>query len=534
MKKCYVNRRLLEYKLDSFNYSKINNNHYFNRKRNKLLLNYYWNKTKNLENTIKFSKKLSDKNWFSALKDLNLLDIIFQKYQTANKEIIWNKINNNECLECGKIINKSRTFCSNKCSNNNKAKDKNYIKKLSSSIKTYHFNTNETEKKKKYEKISKGVKKFNSSLNSEQRKEKYSNKNKKLFAYDSFVKKFNNLSIKFSEKFFYENRYLPVKCKSCGFEWEMTKSTTLARTECKKCNPYKKHKTQTRIFNYVNSLYKTKENAKNVISNEIDIYCKELNFGIEYNGLLPHSYGPSKIHFYSSTRDAIDKNYHLRKTEECEDKNIQLFHIFENEYLNTTKRKIWYSVINSKLNLNERIYARKCIIKEICADESRLFLEQNHLQGSCNSSVKVGLYYKELLISVMTFRKHKQYQWEIARFANSLNISTVGGASKLLKFFERNYKPESIISYANRRWSQGNLYEKLGFEFTHNTAPNYFYFKINENILYSREQFQKHKLKDKLETFNPELSEIENMFNNGYRIIYDSGNKAFIKKFINI
>lgn len=30
--------------------------------------------------------------------------------------------------------------------------------------------------------------------------------------------------------------------------------------------------------------------------------------------------------------------------------------------------------------------------------------------------------------------------------------------------------------YVNRGWSTGNLYEKLGFKFINNTAPNYFYF----------------------------------------------------------
>ena len=34
---------------------------------------------------------------------------------------------------------------------------------------------------------------------------------------------------------------------------------------------------------------------------------------------------------------------------------------------------------------------------------------------------------------------------------------------KLLKYFERNYKPKSIITYADRSYSQGNMYKQLGF-----------------------------------------------------------------------
>jgi len=134
----------------------------------------------------------------------------------------------------------------------------------------------------------------------------------------------------------------------------------------------------------------------------------------------------------------------------------------------------------------------------------------------------------------MTFGKprfNKSVQYELLRFCTELNLTVVGAAGKLLRYFERNYHPESIISYANRRWSNGNLYEKLGFNFIQKTEPNYFYFKHEYGKLLSRVQFQKHKLSEKLENFNPELSETDNMFNNGYRKIYDSGNLKFIKNY---
>ena len=45
----------------------------------------------------------------------------------------------------------------------------------------------------------------------------------------------------------------------------------------------------------------------------------------------------------------------------------------------------------------------------------------------------------------------------------------------------------------------------------------------------SRIQFQKHKLKDKLETFDPNITEWENMKANGYDRIWDCGNMVFEK-----
>jgi hypothetical protein len=54
-------------------------------------------------------------------------------------------------------------------------------------------------------------------------------------------------------------------------------------------------------------------------------------------------------------------------------------------------------------------------------------------------------------------------------------------------------------------------------------------------ILESNEQYQKHKLKElvgtKLDTFKPNKTETANMFDNGYRKIYDCGNNVYIKTF---
>ena len=110
----------------------------------------------------------------------------------------------------------------------------------------------------------------------------------------------------------------------------------------------------------------------------------------------------------------------------------------------------------------------------------------------------------------MTFCKsrfNKNYEWELSRYSSSKHV--IGGASKLLKYFERIYKPKSLITYADRRFSQGNLYFTLGFTFDHFSLPNYFY--VKNQIKLSRIQCQKHKLKDILKDFNENLSESENM-----------------------
>lgn len=128
----------------------------------------------------------------------------------------------------------------------------------------------------------------------------------------------------------------------------------------------------------------------------------------------------------------------------------------------------------------------------------------------------------------MTFGKarYSKADYELIRFCNKLNYSIIGGASKLLAHFRKHNKG-SIISYANRRWSNGNLYRKLGFTETHISEPCYYYFKMNENKIYHRSSFMKHKLKDKLPIFDENLSEVDNMYNNEYFRIWDCGNYVF-------
>ena len=139
----------------------------------------------------------------------------------------------------------------------------------------------------------------------------------------------------------------------------------------------------------------------------------------------------------------------------------------------------------------------------------------------------------------MTFSKprfDKKHEWELVRFCNKCGYHVPGGASKLLKHFERQYNPKSIVSYADRRWTMNNgntLYDRLGFSLDHISKPNYWYWNTEDRdyALYSRIQFQKHKLKGILEHFDESKSEVQNMKDNGYDRIFDCGNLVFVKKY---
>ena len=238
----------------------------------------------------------------------------------------------------------------------------------------------------------------------------------------------------------------------------------------------------------------------------------------------------------------LNKNRHLEKTIKMEDQGYQLFHIREDHLLCQKKKDIWKSVLLNKCGFSNKIHARKLQVINLNdhKDFVTTFLEDNHLQGSCPSSIKLGLQDPKtgVVYSIMTFGKsrfNKNIEYELLRFCNAKFFNVRGAASKLLKVFEVIYKPSSLVSYANRDWSMGNLYKALGFVYRHTSEPNYMYIHINRNEIISRQQAQKHKLKAFLEArnqvFNENLSERDNMINNGYRIYYDTGNLVYHKKY---
>lgn len=244
---------------------------------------------------------------------------------------------------------------------------------------------------------------------------------------------------------------------------------------------------------------------------EIDIYCPDYKIGIEYNGNYWHS------DVYK------DKNYHQKKSILAEENGIFVYHVFEYEWENKEMRE---KIINSLKNLfgknSRKIYARNTIVKEVPQQERRDFLEANHLQGNGQSSVAYGLYFGDELVSIMTFCKPrfnmgiKKYDWELARFCCKADVTVTGAASKLFKHFLDSHQG-TIVSYSNISKTRGTLYDMLGFKFDHISAPNYVWYRSENDSILTRYQTQM-------------KNEVETMESQGYKKIYDSGNKIWVYK----
>lgn len=325
-----------------------------------------------------------------------------------------------------------------------------------------------------------------------------------------------------NNKIFFENLLKDYSLKELSIKFNISYSLLCQTLNDLSIDIKKYFNNEIEIYNYLNEHIDSKiiRNDRKILDGkEIDIYIPDYSLAIEHNGTYWHS---DKI--------ISDKKYHLKKTLKCLENNVQLLHIFENEW--KSKNHILKSIINTKIKNTKKIYARNCIIKKLDKTQEQTFLNNTHIQGFCPSIISYGLFFQDKLVQIISFGKprfNKSYEWELLRLSSELNTVVVGGANKLYKKFVKDINPSSVISYCDLRFFNGNTYERLGFKFSHLSEPNYYYVD-QYGDLHSRYKFQKHKLKNKLENYDHNLSEDKNMKNNGYNKIYDCGNKVFIWK----
>ena len=287
-------------------------------------------------------------------------------------------------------------------------------------------------------------------------------------------------------------------------------------------------KPETDIKNYIEQFgYTCTKNRKILSGKELDIYIKEKNIAIEFNGNK----------FHTEWFGKKDKRYHLEKTIECQKNNIGLIQIFEDEYYN--KKEIVLNKIQHIIGENKnlpKIMGRKCIIKEINNTLSESFLEKNHIQGYVASTIYLGAFYQEKLIAVMTFKREKKDcdSWELTRFASDNKYVCQGVGGKLFKYFIRNYKPQEVKSFADRRWTineKNNIYIQLGFKFGGYTKPDYKYYnpKIDKHKRIHKFNFRKQILHKKY-GLPLTMTETEMAKELGYDRIWDCGLIKYVWK----
>lgn len=152
-------------------------------------------------------------------------------------------------------------------------------------------------------------------------------------------------------------------------------------------------------------------------------------------------------------------------------------------------------------------------------------MNKYHLQNFAKSSVNLGLYDSDELVSIMTFGKPRfdsNYDFEIIRYCTKSGITIAGDAERLFSNFVNTHKNASIITYSDISKFTGNIYLKLGFNVVKITEPGYVWVSAHNNVI-SRYKTQKHKLLSQ-GIGNINQTEDQIMSNLGYYKLYNSGN----------
>jgi uncharacterized Zn-finger protein len=272
------------------------------------------------------------------------------------------------------------------------------------------------------------------------------------------------------------------------------------------------------IKEYVESLgFECRTDRHVLRGKEIDIFIPEKNIGIEFNGNMWHSEKFGK-----------DRTYHLDKLNECNRNGVKLIQIFEDEY--EEHRSIVLSKIKHILGADEsvgKIPARKCTIQEIFKEDAEQFLNENHIQGFAKSTVYLGAVFEGRIIGVMTFLNENRGNWNLTRFASLNGYICQGLAGKMLKYFTRNYNPEYIRSFADRRWTldkDNNVYTKIGFTLDEILKPEYRYYnpQVDKYKRFHKFGFRKTTLHNKY-GLPMHMTETEMATALGYVRIWDCG-----------
>lgn len=248
------------------------------------------------------------------------------------------------------------------------------------------------------------------------------------------------------------------------------------------------------------------------------------NILIEINPTFTHN----ATFFPLGNHRCIDKNYHKDKTAIAEKYGYRCIHIFDWEDDD--------KIINSFLNRPaDAIYARNCEVREVPKQDAIDFTFKYHIQNYAKDTIRLGLYYNDKLVSLMTFgtpRYNKKYEYEIIRYCASINI--IGGAEKLFKHFVNKHMPKSIISYCDLSKFTGAVYEKLGFSLLRKPSPSKHWHNVRTKEHYTDTLLRQQgfsRLIHRKEAEEDGLTNISNrdlMIEAGFVEVYDCGQATYV------
>lgn len=274
----------------------------------------------------------------------------------------------------------------------------------------------------------------------------------------------------------YQTNKIKIKHKhKCGKIKLMRPDQLLQkRTGCKCLITTSTSKEEKEIINFIKENYKGKileNDRKTLFFLELDIYLPELKLAIEFDG------------FYWHSEEKKGKNYHLKKTELCEEQGIKLIHIFEDEW--TLKKDIVKAKILKELNLVPKI--DKIEIKQIeCFGD---FLKENALEEIDEpDNIKIGIFNGTEMVAIASYSNIANK----VKIEEKKEIVVTNLPEKIIKFIKtKNTAVKEIFIEVDRRWFNKQDLEKQGFVFSHSTKPKRFYFEKQKRVKEEKETLQK-------------------------------------------
>ena len=248
-------------------------------------------------------------------------------------------------------------------------------------------------------------------------------------------------------------------------------------------------------------------------------YSTELsNFCLWYNNpdgkrMYEIEYIPSKEYFISYPKyniEGVKKDYFFNLSYEAEQNNSFKLWIKDFEWNDLNKKEVLKSyILHSANKTPNKFYARDCVVREISSKESREFEKLNCFYGKRGASLNLGLRLKKdknglpagTLLMLYTFGKNffgkHDNIIEVIRVGTIKFSYVMGGSSKLLKYFIKNYrtikigrnriKVNYLKFYSDYDHNLGGSMDKLGFEFKGYSKGGFMNYWIEENKVKNRE-----------------------------------------------
>lgn len=249
-------------------------------------------------------------------------------------------------------------------------------------------------------------------------------------------------------KIFFNGETIEDVAERTGYSYlEVSQLTNRHGDECILWIKKKISSIQAMMETYLRSINIEFQSEKIIGNYRADIFIPKYNLILELDGVYWHC-----------DKNIKDKKYHIKKKEFYNEAGYDVLFFREDELID--KFEIVKSIINNKIGLSKKIFARKCIAKEV-KEGGREFFLNNHLMGIGQGKI-FGLYYNDELVCAMRCKNKGEYM-EISRFCSVLGCSIVGGFTKLLSVAEKDFN-KPVITFIDRRYGDGEYLTEFGFE----------------------------------------------------------------------